>query len=125
MNTPLGCLIFYRLYTVKDTTGNLQFNIPTGIQEHLLEYLDKPVILGVRSENVTDKNESASIPFQGAIATIELLGNEQIIAVKGFSDAVISRVSTKKVYGLGDKVELFMDISSIYFFDKESENRVV
>lgn len=83
------------------------------------------MILGVRSENVTDKNESASIPFQGAIATIELLGNEQIIAVKGFSDAVISRVSTKKVYGLGDKVELFMDISSIYFFDKESENRVV
>jgi len=109
----------------KDATGNVEFTIPTAIEEHLLEYIDKPVVLGVRSESVTDKSEATSIPFEGAIATIELLGNEQIIAVTGLSDAVISRVSTKKVYGLGDTVELFMDISSIYFFDKESEQRIV
>lgn len=108
----------------KDTSGNLEFDVPEAMHKHLLENIDKPVVLGVRSENVTDKKNSESIPFHGTIATIEMLGNEQIIEVTGLSDVVICRVSTKKAYALGDKVELFMNISSIYFFDKETEQRI-
>jgi hypothetical protein len=54
-----------------------------------------------------------------------LLGNEQIITVMGLSDVIISRVSTNKIYTQGDSVELFMDVSSFYFFDKESELRII
>ena len=109
----------------EDTTGNLEFDIPQNLQKDLLGYTDKTVVLGVRSESVTDNNDANSFPFKGTIATVELLGNEQIIAVTGLSDAVISRVSTKRVCGLGESIELFMDISSIYFFDKESEKRII
>lgn len=109
----------------RDSTGNLEFEIPNDLQKHLLEYMEKPVVLGIRSESVTDKGDASSITFQATIATIELLGNEQIIAVTGLSDPVICRVSTKKAYGLGDIVELYMDNSSMYFFDKGSEQRII
>ncbi len=109
----------------KDTTGNLEFELPSALQKSLLEHKDKAVVLGVRSESVTDNNTAGSIPFRGTIATIELLGNEQIIAVTGLSDTIISRVSTKRVCALGDIVELFMDSASFYFFDKESGQRII
>jgi len=109
----------------RDASGNLEFDIPEDFQKRLIAYTDKRVVLGVRSESITDKRDAASINFQGTIATIELLGNEQIIAVTGLTDSVICRVSTKRVCTLEDTVELFMDLSSIYFFDKESEQRII
>ncbi|RLD30761.1 MAG: glycerol-3-phosphate ABC transporter ATP-binding protein [Bacteroidetes bacterium] len=109
----------------KNTSGNLEFDIPEGLEKQLAENIDKPVVMGVRSERVSDKRDNESIPFQGTITTVELLGNEQIITVMGLSDVIISRVSTKKIYTQGDSVELFMDVSSFYFFDKESELRII
>jgi multiple sugar transport system ATP-binding protein len=109
----------------KNTSGNLEFDIPEALEKLLAKNIDKPVVMGVRSERVSDKRDTESITFQGRITTVELLGNEQIITVMGSSDVIISRVSTKKIYAQGDGAELFMDVSSFYFFDKESELRII
>ena len=109
----------------KNTSGNLEFDIPEALEKQLSENIDKPVVMGVRSEKVSDRRDTDSIVFHGTITTVELLGNEQIITVMGPSDVVISRVSTKKIYAQGDSVELFMDVPSFYYFDKESELRII
>jgi multiple sugar transport system ATP-binding protein len=108
-----------------DNSGKLEFEVPGTFQTRLLEKVNKPVVFGVRSESVTDKSDPVSLAFQGKVITIELLGNEQIITATGLSKPVISRVSTKKVYALEDSIKLFIDISSIYFFDKETEQRII
>ncbi len=112
-------------YHYKDHSGHLDFEIPESIISNLKESVGKAVVLGIRSESVTDLKSEESISFKGEITTIELLGNEQIITVKGLSDPVISRVSTKKVHTLGDTIELHLDISSLYFFDKKTEQRII
>lgn len=109
----------------KDDTDNLEFDVPEAYQIRLKKQEGRSVVFGIRSENVTDNSDPGSVPFKGTITTIELLGNEQIITVSGLSNPVISRVSTKKVYALGDQIQLYMDVSSIYFFDKETELRVI
>jgi multiple sugar transport system ATP-binding protein len=112
-------------YHFKGNSGNLEFEISEEHKNQMKAQTGKPVVMGIRSENVTDHNDPASVPFQGIITTIELLGNEQIVTVAGLSNPVISRVSTKRVYALGDPIQLYMDVSSNYYFDKETELRIV
>ncbi|MBT8220290.1 MAG: sn-glycerol-3-phosphate ABC transporter ATP-binding protein UgpC [Bacteroidia bacterium] len=108
----------------KDVSGQLEFDISSATNKSLSDSANQSIVMGIRSENVTDKAQDNGMAFQGEITSIELLGNEQIITVSGLSDAVICRVSTKKTYELGDTAKLYMDLSSIYFFEKETEQRI-
>ena len=108
-----------------DHSGKLEFKIPEGMGEPLLSKLDKPLIFGIRSEHISNERVSESPHFNGTITTIELLGNEQIITVSGLPEVVISRIPTKNIYALNDNIELYLDLSSIYFFDKETELKII
>ncbi len=108
-----------------DHSGKLNFQIPENMQESLSSRLDKPLILGIRSERISNETMAGCVHFNGTITSIELLGNEQIISASGLFEIVISRIPTKIIYALNDNIELYLDLSSIYFFDKETELKII
>jgi multiple sugar transport system ATP-binding protein len=108
-----------------DLSGKLNFKIPKSIQEPLTSKIDKSVTMGIRSEHVSNVNSEGCASFEGKITTIEMLGNEQIITASGLSGLVVSRIPTKRIYTLNDNIKLYLDVSSINIFDKETSLRMI
>lgn len=107
-----------------DLTETITFKIPEENEKQLSNYQSKNIVIGVRAENITDRQPTDNIKIPGTIAAIELLGNEQVLSVASLGKEVICRVSAKARYHLEEKIELYLDINSVHYFDKETEMRL-
>lgn len=106
-----------------DTSKTIKFAFPAN--NELSNYQGKEVVLGVRSENITNEVSKSHAKIEGNIVAIEMLGNEQLITISTAGQEIISRISAKSAHELGQKFELFIDLSGIYFFDKKTELRII
>ena len=97
----------------------------------LNEYLDRPLLLGIRPEHLT-LGLPATKNFHGSIETVEALGNDTYIAVRvseldlstegaGAKDLILQvRVSPDKEVKIGEEVWLSVATDKIHIFDRET-----
>lgn len=92
-------------------------------------YVGKPIILGVRPEDIHDDNNvktaypDAVINFNVDVA--ELLGSETNITTAIGDDQVIARVDARTDIRMNDKIELVLDMNRVHFFDPKTQQRVI
>jgi multiple sugar transport system ATP-binding protein len=95
-------------------------------EKALQEYVDKPVIMGIRPEDIYDSqyDSMASEPqkLHAICEVVEPLGNEFIVFVKiGDVNSVTARFDPKRLPQIDEKLDVTFDMSRTHYFDTETE----
>ncbi len=88
-------------------------------------YAGKTVVLGIRPEDIDDKEESLA-KFPGSIIETEvtgyeLLGAEVLLYYNISGTNMTARVASNTTAAFGEKVKLALDPNKVHVFDKETE----
>lgn len=109
--------------------GESSIHIKDENKKALEKYQGKEVIIGIRPEAFSVKNDGDRIKdsINTTIMNIEMLGDESIVYVdaKEAQDNLAVKVPGKFTgYRNQDLLKLFIDLDDIHIFDKESELRI-
>ena len=93
-----------------------------------LNYVGKPIILGIRPEDILDKEEAfekyADSKVHVKVDVAELLGAEtQIYAVLSGQN-IVSKVPARIDIRMGNEIDLAFNMNKCHFFDAETELRI-
>ncbi|MDQ5984128.1 MAG: sn-glycerol-3-phosphate ABC transporter ATP-binding protein UgpC [Eubacteriales bacterium SKADARSKE-1] len=95
----------------------------------LEQYVGKEVILGVRPENVFDRPdriESNEIgTFESTVEITELMGSETYLYLYIDDNSIIAKVDPYSKAKSGDKIKIYIDLSKIHLFNKETELNIL
>ena len=98
----------------------------TNRQTELLKaYLNKPVIMGIRPEDIYDSrfDSMAEVPqkFMATVDLVEPLGNEYHVVLKTAKGQFTARFDPKELPRMGDSMSVTVDMVKAHFFDPDSE----
>jgi len=109
--------------------GNFKIKIVEGMYSALEDYVDKRVILGVRSEDIYDKLFVSEAPPENIVTmtceVVEHLGSEVYIYLNTGKHTLVTRVSGDTNPQINRDMDVVFDMSKIHFFDKVTENTIV
>ncbi len=106
----------------------LSLKVSKDDQKRLEAYEGKQIVLGARPEQIyladDVNNTNPSTKMNVACDFYELLGHELIIYFTVGEKRMALKTSSKKSVKEGDKLQVTFDLNNLYFFDKDSENRI-
>jgi multiple sugar transport system ATP-binding protein len=87
------------------------------------DFVDREVVMGVRPEDISafPKDGRLNQSFTTDVSAIEQMGNEMLIYAQLGKQQLIARLSPEAGAKAGDGMELFIDLSKVHFFNKETE----
>ncbi|WP_027625401.1 ABC transporter ATP-binding protein [Clostridium lundense] len=92
-------------------------------------YLGKEVIMGIRPENIYDKDEfieqHKEASLEADVEVTELMGAETYIYLSKDKINLTARVNGNSKAKAGDRLKIAMDWNKIHIFDKESESTIL
>lgn len=93
-----------------------------------LSLIGKDVMMGIRPENITDKDEHISqhrdAVMKAKVEVTELLGAETLLYLNKDKVNITVRVNGTSNAKAGDIIEVALDSSKIHVFNKETENTI-
>lgn len=87
-------------------------------------YINKKVIMGIRPENIHDKEHSLkeyNDVLKVNVSVYELVGSEVYLYFEVGNANMIARVNPNTSARVGSDVELYVDAEAIHLFDKDTE----
>ena len=124
MNFLYGKIIQENGLKFVENGSALKLYINPEYTPRLEKYKDKPVILGIRPEDIHVFDASKVDSSQKFIANIEVgepMGNEIFIYFNIGDTQIVGRLPSFVNVKRGDLLDLFFDISKLHFFDVETE----
>ncbi|MGL5440059.1 MAG: ABC transporter ATP-binding protein [Filifactoraceae bacterium] len=104
------------------------FDIPKAQYEKLAIYEGKELIMGIRPENIHRSgvlgDDFKNKDFDYQIEVSELLGHESILHGKIGNQKVLAKINETEAESLVANLKFSIDVDKMYFFDKDSENRL-
>ncbi len=108
--------------------GSFKVEVPTDRNNVYMPYLDKPVILGVRPENIHDPNFCPPGIFaqniDGKVDVTELMGNEIQLYVTAGEHSFVARVDPRTKVRMGESIQVAFNMGNMHLFDPETEQAI-
>jgi multiple sugar transport system ATP-binding protein len=105
--------------------ASFSVKVPEERRAALLDHIGKPVIFGLRPEDIHDPNFAPPrIIAQNVEAQVdltELMGNEIFLFLKSGDEEYVARVDPRTSYKMGDTVTMAYNMENMHIFDKETE----
>jgi multiple sugar transport system ATP-binding protein len=93
-----------------------------------MPYADKPIIFGIRPENVHNPEFAPpgidAQPISANVDVTELMGNEIFLYLKNGEHNFVARVDPRTRFQMGDKVQMTLNMDHMHIFDRETEQAV-
>lgn len=111
--------------------ANYKLEIPEGKIKNtdLSSYVDKDIIMGIRSENLHDEEMFLSTTKTGIIEchvdVTELMGAEIYLYLTCDGINLTARVSPRSNAKPGDDIKIAIDMNKIHIFDKQTEKSIL
>jgi multiple sugar transport system ATP-binding protein len=90
-----------------------------------LNYVDKPVIMGIRPEDIHNPAFVApgihAAPVEAKVDVTELMGNEINLYLLAGQDSIVARVDPRTDFRMGDKVQVAFNMDKAHLFDPDTE----
>ncbi len=110
-------------------SGIFSFALPEEIAAKLKDYSHRKITLGVRPEHIYDRlfapEKAISSPQKIQVDVVEPIGNEIFLYFSEGQKSYCMRMAPDRLHTAGDVIEVVLDLGRIYFFDIETERRVV
>jgi len=109
-------------------TGAFRVQIPEDRQDVYMPFDGKPVIFGLRPEDIYDPRfEAPDIigrSVEGNVEVTELMGNEIFVFLKSGEHNYVARIDPRTNFRMGDKVNITFNMGNMHIFDKETEQAI-
>ena len=106
-------------------TDSFTVKVPEDRKPALEGHLGKPVIFGLRPEDIHDPNFAPpriiSQEVEANVDLTELMGNEIFLFLQSGEDEFVARVDPRTSYKMGDTVTMSFNMANMHIFDKETE----
>jgi multiple sugar transport system ATP-binding protein len=113
-----------------DAGRNAGFSVPIDepMVRKLTVHVGKPVVLGVRPEDITDHPRASAGPAnQSVAATIEVvepMGAEVYVHLNTGGHSFVARVDSHEKIEVGQRLDIVFDMRKSHFFDAQTEQAV-
>ncbi len=108
--------------------GAFKVEVPAAHYEAYSKYVDRPVIMGIRPEDIQDPHylppEIIPQPVDGKVEVTELMGNEIQLYVTAGEHSFVARVDPRTKARMGDQIQVVFNMGNMHLFDPESENAI-
>jgi multiple sugar transport system ATP-binding protein len=105
--------------------GDFRVQIPADKKDVYSGHAGKEVIFGIRPEHV---HAPAYAPpritpaeLTADVEVVELLGHELHLYLSSGKNSFVATVDTRMKVGIGDKIDLVMNMNNMHLFEKETE----
>ena len=109
-------------------TGDFRVKVPDDRKATYESYASKEIVFGIRPEHVHAPEYAppgiTPAPFSAHIDLVELLGHELHLFVTSGKNSLVAKVDTRMQVGIGDKIDLVMEMNNMHLFDKETERAI-
>ncbi len=109
--------------------GSLELAVSPERRGGLGNYRDRPVLFGIRPENIHDARFQPSgikgVPVTAAVEVTELMGNEVFLHLVVEGSPVLARVDPRTAARPGQQVQVVFDMGRMYAFDPQTERAIV
>jgi multiple sugar transport system ATP-binding protein len=108
--------------------GSFKINVPANRREKLHGYLGKSMVLGVRPEDIHDRDYvpgaivGAAVPAQ--VDVMEPMGSEIYLYLVSGTQSFVARVDPRSQARPGKGLEVMLNVDHLHVFDKASEQAV-
>ena len=100
-----------------------------NVNNILENYLNQPVTMGIRPEALyTDESRPANKclgKFKAEVELTELMGAETYLYLTVNKNSIIARVKSDTTTKSGDSLDVYIDVSKIHIFDKNSGKTII
>ena len=87
-------------------------------------YVDRPVMLGVRPEDMSNQRSENSFGIEIAIELVEQTGPDTMVFFKLNNLDCIARCKPSSQLQIGNRIELFLHLEKMHFFDAQTERKI-
>jgi len=108
--------------------GPFKVDVPASRMDVYSKFVDKPVIMGIRPEDIQDPNylppDIFPQPVDGNIDVTELMGNEIFLYATTGEHSFVARVDPRTKATMGDKFRLVFNMNNVHLFDPDTEQAI-
>jgi len=108
--------------------GSFKVKIPESRMQIYSPHADKPIIFGIRPENIHDPQfapqDIHAQPVDAKVEVTELMGNEIFVYLSSGEHNYIARVDPRSRYHMGDKGQVVFNMDNMHIFDKTTERAI-
>ena len=106
---------------VRFDEGTFSFDVPAAMAGALAAHNGKPVVMGIRPENMDEASGQENTPvIEAKVEVIEMMGSEVYLYANTGKSTFTARVAPTCQRKIGDTVRIALDPSKLHFFDSES-----
>ena len=109
--------------------NDVKLPIPSEFSKKLESYKNKPIIFGIRPEDLYDKLFASAKPTENVmkarVDVVEPLGAEVYLHLNVGDSIIIARVGPQNHPTEDQEIDLVADMSKVHFFDPETEEAIV
>ncbi len=108
--------------------GTFKVKVPEGKFKNIREYNNKPVVFGIRPEDILDRqqaNVSDDEAITGHVDVSELLGAEVYLYMSIADHNFIAKVDSHTKATDGSKFQVVFNSEKIHLFDKQTEKAII
>ena len=111
-------------------TAAFELPLPDRLADKFRPYRDRPIIFGLRPENIHDPQYAAPgitpESVTAKVTVVEMMGNEAIVYLETPDGGeFVARVDPRTDMKVGQSVTLWFDMESLHLFDREDERAIV
>ncbi len=112
---------------VESVNGENGFAIPLDdeLADTVRGYSGKPIVLGIRPENISPESGSDAIAIEATVEVCETTGSEMYLHLNTGLSEFVAKVPTENRFSHGDLVRMNLDLSRAHFFDPETGKVIV
>ena len=109
--------------------GKILVKLVEEMHKKLSPYIGKPIIMGLRSEDIYDKLFVSSAPAENIVKVtcevVEPLGSEVYLYLNTGKHTFIARVGAHDRPPINQEMDLVFDMSKVHFFDQDTEITII
>jgi multiple sugar transport system ATP-binding protein len=110
------------VFTETGEQNAISIPIKGPLESLVSKYIDKPIVLGVRPEHITEESKNDSyVPLTSSVDIAEPMGSESLVYMKAGGGNFIAKIHGEKLFHQGQPVTVYVDTGKILLFDPETE----
>jgi multiple sugar transport system ATP-binding protein len=110
------------VFTEAGEQNAISIPIKGPLEPLVAKYIDKPIVLGVRPEHITEESKNGThVPLTSAVDIAEPMGSESLVYMKAGGGNFIAKIHGEKLFHQGEPLTVYVDTAKILLFDPETE----
>ena len=108
--------------------GPFKVEVPAERNSAYTPFVDKPVIMGIRPEDIHDIHFQPPSIFpqlvEGVVDVTELMGNEIFLYITAGEHSFVARVDPRSKVVMGERTQLVFNAANMHLFDPDTEQAI-